>query len=177
MKHPVSSVCAALLLAFSAGAASAADELRVTMNAVSEAGIGASAGTVVISESKHGVVFTPELTGIQPGAHGFHVHEKGSCAPSEKDGKQVAANAAGGHYDPDKAGKHGAPWGDGHRGDVPALFVDNDGKASNPVLAPRLKLSELKGRALMVHAGGDNHADHPAPLGGGGARMVCGVIK
>jgi Cu-Zn family superoxide dismutase len=29
----------------------------------------------------------------------------------------------------------------------------------------------------MVHAGGDNHADHPAPLGGGGARMVCGVFK
>ncbi|HPY41396.1 MAG TPA: superoxide dismutase [Cu-Zn] SodC2, partial [Thiolinea sp.] len=29
----------------------------------------------------------------------------------------------------------------------------------------------------MIHMGGDNHADHPAPLGGGGARMVCGVIK
>jgi Cu-Zn family superoxide dismutase len=28
----------------------------------------------------------------------------------------------------------------------------------------------------MIHAGGDNHADHPAPLGGGGARMACGVI-
>ncbi len=28
----------------------------------------------------------------------------------------------------------------------------------------------------MVHAGGDNHADHPAPPGGGGARVVCGVI-
>jgi len=28
----------------------------------------------------------------------------------------------------------------------------------------------------MVHAGGDNHADHPAPLGGGGERVACGVI-
>jgi Cu-Zn family superoxide dismutase len=28
----------------------------------------------------------------------------------------------------------------------------------------------------MVHAGGDNHADQPAPLGGGGARVACGVI-
>ncbi|WP_313680471.1 superoxide dismutase family protein, partial [Pantoea vagans] len=46
-----------------------------------------------------------------------------------------------------------------------------------PVLAPRLKsLKEIKGKALMVHAGGDNHADHPAPLGGGGARYACGVI-
>ena len=29
----------------------------------------------------------------------------------------------------------------------------------------------------MVHVGGDNHADHPAALGGGGARMARGVIK
>jgi Cu-Zn family superoxide dismutase len=28
----------------------------------------------------------------------------------------------------------------------------------------------------MLHAGGDNHSDHPAPLGGGGARIACGVI-
>jgi len=45
------------------------------------------------------------------------------------------------------------------------------------VLAPRLKLADLPGRSLMVHAGGDNHADHPAPLGGGGARVACGVIQ
>jgi Cu-Zn family superoxide dismutase len=29
----------------------------------------------------------------------------------------------------------------------------------------------------MIHVGGDNYADHPMPLGGGGARMACGVIK
>ncbi|MCD6061548.1 MAG: sodC, partial [Moraxellaceae bacterium] len=52
-----------------------------------------------------------------------------------------------------------------------------DGKAAQPVLAPRLKAKDLKGRALMVHAGGDNHADHPAPLGGGAGRIACGVIK
>ncbi len=28
----------------------------------------------------------------------------------------------------------------------------------------------------MVHAGGDNHSDHPLPLGGGGERFACGVI-
>jgi Cu-Zn family superoxide dismutase len=49
--------------------------------------------------------------------------------------------------------------------------------ATNPVLAPRMKMADLKGKALMVHVGGDNHADHPAPLGGGGARMACGVIQ
>ncbi len=29
----------------------------------------------------------------------------------------------------------------------------------------------------MIHAGGDNHSYHPAKLGGGGSRLVCGVIK
>lgn len=57
------------------------------------------------------------------------------------------------------------------------MFVNGEGEASQPVLAPRLKLADVKGHALMVHAGGDNHADHPAPLGGGGARIACGVIQ
>jgi Cu-Zn family superoxide dismutase len=29
----------------------------------------------------------------------------------------------------------------------------------------------------MIHAGGDNYADAPAPLGGGGPRIVCGLIE
>jgi Cu-Zn family superoxide dismutase len=29
----------------------------------------------------------------------------------------------------------------------------------------------------MADAGGGNHEDHPAPLGGGGARIVCGVVS
>jgi Cu-Zn family superoxide dismutase len=28
-----------------------------------------------------------------------------------------------------------------------------------------------------VHAGGDNYADEPQPLGGGGARTACGVVS
>ena len=37
-----------------------------------------------------------------------------------------------------------------------------------------MALKELDGRSLMLHAGGDN--DHPEPLGGGGARIACGII-
>ena len=129
-----------------------------------------------MSESRYGLVFTPRLEGLPPGLHGFHVHENPSCAPAEKDGAMVAALGAGAHYDPQGAGRHGLPWGDGHLGDLPALYVAADGKASYPVLAPRLALKDLAGRSLMVHAGGDNHADHPAPLGGGGGRLACGVI-
>lgn len=155
---------------------SAAADSVVPMNLVSADGIGATAGQVTISETSHGLVFTPALSGLTPGLHGFHVHQNPDCQPKEKDGKLVPALAAGGHYDPEKTNRHGAPWGDGHLGDLPPLFVDANGSAIQPVLAPRLKMADMKGRSLMVHVGGDNHADQPAPMGGGGVRMVCGVI-
>ena len=157
------------------GAAQA--DITVPMNAVDEKGIGKSVGQVVVSETSYGVVFSPSLAGLAQGLHGFHVHENPSCAPKEQDGKMVPALAAGGHFDPATSKRHGPPWGDGHLGDLPGLFVDAMGNANYPVLAPRLKLIDVKGHSLMVHAGGDNHADHPAPLGGGGARMACGVIQ
>jgi Cu-Zn family superoxide dismutase len=153
-----------------------AAEMKVAMNVVNEKGVVAAAGSVTVTETRYGLVFTPALSGLPAGVHGFHVHEKPSCAAADKDGKPVAALAAGGHLDPAGSGKHGTPWGDGHLGDLPALVVDGAGNATMPVLAPRLKLADLKGRSLMIHAGGDNHADHPAVLGGGGARLVCGVF-
>lgn len=153
-------------------------DITVPMHQATEKGVMDEIGEVVISESKYGLVFTPQLKGLEPGVHGFHVHEKPSCEPAEVKGKMTAAGAAGGHLDPDKTGKHGYPWGDGHLGDLPALYVDAQGSASHPVMAPRFtKLDQVKGHALMVHKGGDNHADEPKPSGGGGAREACGVIK
>jgi superoxide dismutase, Cu-Zn family len=168
-------ICAAAAVRCAAALAGAGD-IVVPVNSVDEKGVGRSIGTVTISESPHGLVFTPALEGLSPGQHGFHVHEKPECGPGVKDGKPGAALNAGGHLDPAHSGHHGTPWGDGHLGDLPALFVDSDGKAKDPVLAPRLKLGDVRGKSLMVHAGADNHSDQPAPLGGGGARVACGVI-
>ena len=156
-----------------------AASLTVDIHQVSAKGAGTALGQLSIEQSPHGLVFSPSLKGLEPGLHGFHVHSNPSCDAAEKDGKPSAAEAAGGHWDPDKTGRHGAPWeDDAHRGDLPPLYVSADGEASQPVVAPRLKdLQALRGKALMLHAGGDNHADHPAPLGGGGARIACGVIR
>jgi Cu-Zn family superoxide dismutase len=159
------------------GTAAARADKVVDMNLVGEGGVGKAIGHVTVSESRYGVVFTPALEGLPPGLHGFHVHENPSCESAEKDGKKVAAQAAGGHYDPTGSKHHGTPWGDGHLGDLPPLFVDADGNAVQPVLAPRLKMDDLENRSLMIHAGGDNHSDHPAPLGGGAGRIACGVIR
>ncbi|OZI71135.1 superoxide dismutase family protein [Bordetella genomosp. 12] len=168
-----STLCAALL----AGAGSVAAQ-TVDMYAAGPNGPEQKVGTIKIEQTKYGTLLTPILEGLPPGVHGFHLHDKPSCDATTADGKPVAAGAAGGHWDPDKSNSHKGPYDDsGHKGDLPALYVMPDGKANYPVLAPRLKASELKGHALMIHAGGDNHSDHPMPLGGGGARILCGVVK
>ena len=165
------------LLALLLGSSAALADTTVTLHAVDAHGIGKELGKVAITASEHGLVFTPALEGLTPGLHGFHLHQNPSCEPAESNGNMTAAGAAGGHYDPNNTGKHDTPWGAGHLGDLPALYVDEHGRAGQPVLAPRLKEADISGRSLMVHAGGDNHADHPEPLGGGGARVACGVIE
>lgn len=169
--------CAALTMALGSGAAWA--DYQVEMNAIDAKGVGASVGRIHVSAAPNGkgVVFKPELKGLPPGPHGFHVHQNGDCGAKEKDGKMTPGEAAGPHWDPDKAGKHGSPKGGGHRGDLPLLQVGKDGSASTAVTAPRLQLADLEGKALMIHAGGDNYSDKPKPLGGGGARIACGVVK
>lgn len=133
-----------------------AASLDVPINLVSADGAPKPVGNVTVSETQYGLLFTPNLKDLPAGIHGFHVHENGSCEAGTKDGKKVAALAAGGHFDPAKTGKHLGPYADGHLGDLPALYVNADGTANYPVLAPRLKkISEIKGHALMVHAGGD----------------------
>ncbi|AOR65371.1 superoxide dismutase family protein [Pectobacterium wasabiae] len=151
----------------------------VTLNEALPTGTGGSIGEVSLTETPYGLLFTPNLKGLDAGIHGFHVHENASCEPAEQDGKSVPALAAGGHLDPKKTGKHLGPYNDqGHLGDLPGLVATADGTSTYPILAPRIKsLSEVKNHALMVHVGGDNYADMPAKLGGGGARMACGVIK
>lgn len=156
----------------------AAAELAVTMHAITGEGVGEAIGTVVIADSPQGAVFTPDLRNLSPGEHGFHVHTNPDCGPGDRDGRKVAGLAAGGHWDPENTGRHEGPQGQGHIGDLPVLVVAEDGTATQPVTAPRITdVTTLRGHSLMIHAGGDNYSDEPAPLGGGGARVACGVIE
>jgi Cu-Zn family superoxide dismutase len=166
-------IAALLVLAGSVSA----EQVVVQMNLITDQGVGASIGTVTLTDTPQGLKLAPALSGLTSGKHGFHVHEKPSCAAGLKDGKPAPGLAAGGHYDPASAGKHEGPIGKGHLGDLPALTVGADGKATETVVAPQLKTGDVKGRSLMIHAGGDNYSDVPEKLGGGGGRIACGVIK
>lgn len=168
-----------LLLAALTGPAAAQEGIRVPMNKVTAEGTGDPVGMVLLTQTDGGVRFAPELRGLPAGEHGYHVHENGRCGPGPNpQGEMTAAMAAGGHWDPEDTGAHRGPEGDGHRGDAPLITVAADGTATGAVVAPRItSLADLRGKALMIHAGGDNYRDEPKPLGGGAGRIACGVIE
>ena len=151
-----------------------AQQMTVDINKVSESGVGEKIGTVTVTGGKQGVSFKVAVTGVGPGQHGFHVHEKGDCKAATKDGKMEAAGAAGPHYDPEAKKSHKGPTRAGHKGDLPVLKSDAKG-INQTVTAPRLKLEDVSGRALVIHEGGDNYTDQPEN-GGGRGRIACGVV-
>jgi Cu-Zn family superoxide dismutase len=171
-------ILTAIMLAFACIATANAATVSVTVNKIDENGVGAAIGTLSLEDTGAGLRITPSLAGLPPGPHGFHVHANGSCGPGDQDGSKVAGLAAGGHFDPAKSGKHLGPVSsEGHKGDMPILTVAPDGTAKEAVTVPHLTVADAQGHAIVIHAGGDNYADTPAPLGGGGARIACGVVN
>lgn len=126
-------------------------------------------GYIKADDTIYGLLLTPQLSHLPPGIHGFHIHQMPFC--------NSQGMAAGGHLDPEKTNHHTGPYHNGHLGDLPVLIVNQFGRAVLPVLAPRLKLCDIKGHSIVIHAGGDNYADGPQKMGGGGARIACGVIN
>ncbi len=141
-------------------------------------------GYVYFIDTPWGLLIQPNLSKMpKNSAHGFHIHEVGNCdphgmAPNHPNPPPPGAfMGAGGHFDPHHTGKHLGPHGKGHMGDLPVLNTNNSGEANVWLLAPRLKTRDIRGLALMIHGGGDNYEDQPMPLGGGGPRVGCGIIK
>lgn len=141
-------------------------------------GRGKKIGEVQFSDSPQGLLIDVNLHDLPPGEHGFHIHENASCAAAEdENGNLQPALAAGGHYDPEHTGKHLGPHGHGHLGDLPALNVSADGSVNTSFYLPQLTVDKIKNRSIVIHAGGDNYSDTPKPLGGGGARIACGLVQ
>lgn len=141
-----------------------ADELRARMYTTNNP---TPLGQVIFRDTEDGLVIIPTLRKLPPGVHGFHIHEFPNCGTVGMD--------AGGHFDPNDTDSHQGPYGKGHLGDLPVLLVDDAGNANAALLAPHLKTSMIKNKSVIIHQGPDNYTNQP-PLGGGGARIGCGVI-
>lgn len=175
MKRHAPPLLVAFALCIGLAAEASAADLTVDMNKITADGISDKLGTTVISEKPGGgLEFKVDMIGVSPGEHGFHLHTTGDCAPQTKDGKPQAGLAAGPHFDPASAKSHKGPMGHGHKGDLPFLTATDKG-INVVVSAPHLSITDVRGRALVVHEGGDNYTDHPEN-GGGMGRIACGVV-
>ncbi len=139
----------------------------VALYRVADTGLQEKLGTVRFQDSRYGLEIRTEFQNLEPGPHGFHIHQFPDCSPKEKDGKLVGALAAGGHLDPNGDGHHHGPLFDlGHLGDMPVLIVDKTGKAKKTLLAPQLHVSDIVDHAVIIHGAGNDPT-----------RVACGVIK
>ncbi len=156
---------------------------RTVAHASLKSSDGRTVGKVRLRERRNGkVVVMVRARGLQPGFHGFHVHEKGLCEPP-------AFTSAGGHH------KQADQTHGGHAGDLPPLLATGDGKARAAFVTDFFKISELvaeDGSAIMIHAGRDNLANIPSrytsgtttgpdeetlKTGDSGSRSACGVVE
>ncbi len=128
------------------------------------------AGTVSFTEVSDGLKIRATITGLKPGAHGFHIHEAGDCSAPD-------ASSAKGHFNPTtKAHGHYAEAAH-HGGDIPNLMANAQGEATFGFTATGLALSgpnSVIGRSVVVHADPDDYKSQPA--GNSGPRIACGVI-
>jgi superoxide dismutase, Cu-Zn family len=136
---------------------------------------GTQVGTASFTEDVRGLVHVNvSVSGLSPGIHGVHIHEKGNCTGP-------AFASAGEHYNP--LGKHHGlnnPAGP-HAGDLPNLVVGKDGKGLMNVTTDRVTLLPgpttlftSNGTSLVIHAGPDDQMSDPS--GNSGGRIACGVI-
>ena len=113
------------------------------------------------------------VTGLEPGEHGFHIHEFGDMSKG--------CESMGGHYNPD-----GADHGDidnGHVGDLGNINAGEDGVATINIRAKRIDLlgeRSVVGRGVVVHAKQDDLGQgkdaESLKTGNAGDRLACGVI-
>ncbi|HEY8279437.1 MAG TPA: superoxide dismutase family protein [Bdellovibrionota bacterium] len=147
-----------------------------TMEIKLKDGAGKELGTASISGSKKGVKIHLVVSGLSPGEHAIHFHEKGSClGPDFK--------SAGGHFNPEGK-EHGMENPKGaHAGDMKNFVVGADGKADVKVTDGSVTL-DMKGAgsllreggtSLVIHAKADDYKSQPA--GNAGDRTACGEIR
>ena len=150
---------------------------------------GRTVAKVRLRERRNGkVAVRVHARGLEPGFHGFHVHEKGLC-------ESQGFTSAGGHHK-----QEGQDHGE-HAGDMPPLVVTADGKAGTAFVTDSFRIAELvadDGSAIMIHVGQDNLANIPPryhshvpdaasttfgpdadtlKTGDSGDRFACGLVQ
>ena len=130
-------------------------------------------GTAIFVEKNSKVTFEAKISGLKPGIHAIHIHEKSDCSSAD-------GSSAGGHWNPTFK-KHGK-WGEGeyHKGDIGNFIADENGNGTITLTTDEWCIGcgdpskDILGKGLIVHQGADDFVSQPA--GNSGARIACSAI-
>lgn len=79
--HDITLFTASIALVVAPHISHADETMKVRVHSVSTEGIGKSIGTITIKEHQHGALLVPDLEGLEPGLHGFHLHQNPDWRP------------------------------------------------------------------------------------------------
>ena len=156
------------------------DPVAVAQARLDPLGESSATGMVTFTETPDGLRVEYDLTGIELGEHGLHVHEGEGCGRGD-DG--TLGGAAGGHFNPMDA-PHGSRESDrqsrhvGDLGNVTSVAGGvTGGVAQGEFVDPLIALSgptSIVGRTMVLHMGEDDLTSQPS--GDAGDRIACGPI-
>lgn len=144
------------------------------LNLVFESKSGSTAvGLASFIEKNGKVTFNATLSGLKPGVHAIHIHEKSDCSAAD-------GSSAGGHWNPTFK-KHGK-WGveEYHKGDIGNFTADEKGNGTISLTTNEWcigcedKTKDILGKGLIVHQDADDFVSQPT--GNAGARIACSAI-
>lgn len=147
--------------------------ITITLSPKSESN---AQGTLTFTEKDGMVTLEGKVTGLEPGSHGIHIHEKADC--TSPDGK-----SAGGHWNP--TGQPHGSWGDAagfHKGDIGNIEIGENGEGAITLTTDEWcigcsdETKNIIGKGIIVHLDPDDFTSQPS--GNAGARIGCaGIIE
>jgi Cu-Zn family superoxide dismutase len=127
-------------------------------------------GVVTFTRTEEGIVVVADLVGLEPGKHGFHIHEFGDCSATD-------GTSAGGHFNPEGTEHAGPHDSSRHVGDLGNVEAGENGTAHHELTDIQIAFTgehSIIGRGVILHAGEDDLTSQPT--GAAGARVACGVV-
>jgi superoxide dismutase, Cu-Zn family len=168
----VSVLALVLIFACKSNTDSSTNKITITLNPKSGSTVN---GIATFIEKNGEVTFKATMTGLKPGIHAIHIHEKADCSAAD-------ATSTGGHWNPDFK-KHGK-WTDTehHKGDIGNFTADANGngtislKTNEWCIGCADETKNILNKAIIVHANPDDFVTQPT--GNAGGRIACaGIIK
>lgn len=134
-------------------------------------------GETLFHQRKNGVVVMTQFTALPPGEHGFHIHRAGDL-------RGQGCLGACDHWHKGGRSTHGGPptsSGPRHTGDLGNVAIAAGHKEfETEYFLADVKVEELLGRALIVHADPDDLGKGPfedsLTTGHSGQRIACAII-